>query len=209
MKSDAQTTSSSRPSVGTTAAPVAETPGAVAPVAEAPVNETPGAEAPVSPSSTPAPMETGGVGIGQSWAEQMEAGEDEAFQRSRPVKRPRSQSRRCEPKTPLPFPLQDSEGRLASVLQLYEHVAVQPATPHNVASRGIMHLHPEMLPQKAMCLGNQVACMIAEYHLTSSARGPSSLSPILPTDAPALLPPIKSYVPGITFEGTRDVRVMD
>ena len=214
MKSDAQTASSSRPSVGATAAPVAEPPGAVAlvvetPVAEAPVNETLGAEAPVAPSSTPDPMETGGVGDGQSWAEQMEAGEDEVFQRSRPAKRPQSQSRRREPKTPLPFPLQDSEGRLASVSQLYEHAAVQPAAPHNVAGRGIMHLHPEMLPQKAMHLGNQVTCMITEYHLTSSARGPSSLSPILPVDAAALLPSIKSYVPGVTFEGTRDVRVMD
>ena len=128
MKLDAQTTSSSRPSVGATAAPVAETPGAVdpvteTPVAEAPVAETPGAEVPVAPSSTPAPMETDGVGDGQSWAEQMEAGKDEAFQRSRPMKCPRSQSRRHEPKPSLPFPLQDSEGRLASILQLYEHAA--------------------------------------------------------------------------------------
>ena len=123
MKSDAQTASSSRSSVGAMVAPVAETPGAVdlfteTPVVEAPVNETPGAEAPVAPSSTPAPMETGGVGNGQLWAEQMEAGEDEAFQRSRPAKHPRSQSRRCKPKPPLPFPLQDSEGRLTSILQL-------------------------------------------------------------------------------------------
>ena len=174
MKSDAQTASSSRPSAGATAAPVAETPDAVdpvaeTPVAEAPVDETPGAEAPVAPSSTPAPMETGGAGDGQSWAEQMEAGEDEAFRSSRPVKHPRSQSRRHEPKPPLPFSLQDSEGRLASILQLYKHAAKQPATPHNVASRGIMHLNPEMLPQKATCLVNRVACMIAEYHLTSSA----------------------------------------
>ena len=213
MKSDAQTASSSRPSVGATAAPVTETPGAGAlvtetPVAEAPVDETPGAEAPVAPSSTPAPMETGRAGDGQSWAEQMEAGKDEAFQRSRPAKRARSQSRRHEPKPPLPFPLQDSEGRIASILQLYEHAAEQPVTHHNVAGRGIMHL-PEMLPQKARRLGNQVTCMIAEYHLTSSARGPSSLSSILPADAAALLPPIKSYIPGIAFEGTRDVRVMD
>ena len=214
MKSDAQTASSSRPSVGATAAPVAETPDARAPVmetpvAEPPVNETPGAEAPVAPSSTPAPMETGGAGDGQSWAEQMEAGEDEAFQRSRLAKHPRSQSRRHKPKPPLPFPLQDSEGRLASVSQLYDHVAEQPVAHHNEAGRGIMHLHPEMLPQKARCLGNQVACIITEYHLTSSARGPSSLSPILPGDAAALLPPIKNYIPGVAFEGTRDVRVMD
>ena len=108
-----------------------------------------------------------------------------------------------------PFPLQDSEGRLASVLQLYQHVGEQPAAHHNVATRGIMHLHLEMMPREAMCLGNQVVCMIAEYHLTGSARGPSSLSPVLLEVAATLLPPIKDYVPGIAFEGTRDVRVVD
>ena len=162
MKLDGQTPSSSRPSVGAMVAPITETPVAETPVAEtavvetlvmeAPVDETTGAGAPVAPSSTPAPMETGGVGDGQSWAEQMEAGEDESFQRSRPAKRARSQSRRCEPKPRLPFPLQDSEGRLASVSQLYEHAAAQPAAPHNVAGRAIMHLHLDLLPQKATCL---------------------------------------------------------
>ena len=105
MKSDTQTTSSSRPSVGAMAAPVAETPVAGAPVTETPVVEALGAEAPAAPSNTPAPMETGRAGDGQSWAEQMEAGEDEAFQRSRPAERAWSQSRRCEPRPPLPFPL--------------------------------------------------------------------------------------------------------
>ena len=214
MKSDAQTTSSSRPSVGATASPFAETPVVEAPVvetpvAEAPVDETLGAEAPVAPSSTPAPMETGRAGNGQSWAEQMEAGEDEAFQGSRPMKHAQSQSRRRKPKLPLPFPFQDSEGRLASISQLYEHAAAQPATHHNVAGQAIMHLHPNMLPQKAMCLGNQVTCMILEYHLTGSARGPSSLRPIIPQEVAPLLPPLKNYVLGIAFEGTRDVRVMD
>ena len=214
MKSDTQATSPSRPSVGATVAPIAETPVVEAPVmetpvVEAPANETPGTGAPVAPSGTPAPMETGEVGDGQSWAEQMEAGKDEAFRRSRPTKHTRSQSRRCEPKPLLPFPLQDSEGRLASISQLYEHAAEQPVTHHNVPGRGIMHLHLEMLLQKAAHLGNQVTCMIAEYHLMSSARGPSSLSPILLADAAALLPPIKSYVPGNAFEGSRDVRVMD
>ena len=154
MKSDAQTTSSSRPSAGATEAPVTETPVAEAPVVETTVADaTPGAEALVAPSSTSAPMETGGAGDGQLWAEQMEAGEDEPFQRSRPAKRTRSQSRRREPKPPLPFPLQDSEGRLASVLQLYAHAAEQPVTPHNVAGSVIMHLYPEMLPQNARHLG--------------------------------------------------------
>ena len=197
-QADTQTTSSSEPNVGAMAAPVAETL-----VVEAPVTETP------APSDTPAPMETGRAGNGQSWAKCIKAGTDEGFQRDRPAKRPRSQSRRHKPRPPLPFPLQDSEGRLASILQLYEHVAEQPVTHHNVTGRGIMHLHPEMLPQKARHHGNQVTCMIAEYHLTSSARGPSSLSPIIPEEAAALLPTLKNYVPGIAFEGTRDVRVMD
>ena len=214
MKLDAQTTSSSRPSVGAMAAPVTESPVVEAPVtetpvAEAPVDETPGAEAPVAPSSMPAPMETGRAGDGQSWAEQMEAGEDEAFQRSRPTKHTQSQSRRSEPKLPLPFPLQDSEGRCTSVSQLYEHVAVQPATHHNVAGRAIMHLHLDMLPQKATRLRKQAACMIAEYHLTGSAQDPPSLHPIIPQEVAPLLPPLKNYVLGVAFKGTRNVRVVD
>ena len=60
----------------------------------------------------------------------------------------------------LPFPLQDSEGRIASILWLYKHVGEQPVAHHNVATRGIMHLHLEMMPCEAMCLGNQVVCMI-------------------------------------------------
>ena len=68
MKSDAQAHSSSRPSAGAMAAPVAETPVVevpvavvpvvAAPIAEALVGKVQGAEAPVAPSPTPAPMET-------------------------------------------------------------------------------------------------------------------------------------------------------
>ena len=58
MKAEAPATSSSKPSAGATAAPVTETP-----VAQTPVVETPAAR-----SDTPAPMETGGAGDGQSWA---------------------------------------------------------------------------------------------------------------------------------------------
>ena len=47
-------------------------------------------------NDAPAPMETGGAGDGQSWAEQVEASADDEFQRDRPVKRRRSQSRRRE-----------------------------------------------------------------------------------------------------------------
>ena len=91
----------------------------------------------------------------------------------------------------------------------YKHAGEQPVAHHNVAAQGIIHLHLEMMPCETTCLGNQVICMIAEYHLTGSARGLSSLSPVLPEVATTLLPPIKNYVPGVTFEGTRDVRVVD
>ena len=213
MRSEAQTPSSSRPSAGAMVVPVAEAPIAEAPVAKAAVAETTVmeetlAEAPAAPSFPPAPMETGGVGDGQSWAKWVEAVEEEPFQRSRLAKCPRSQSRRCEPTSQLPFPLQDSEGRFASIAQLYKHAAAQPATPYNVAGWGIRHLHPDLLPQEATSLGNQVACMIAEYHLTASAHQ-SSLHLILPHEAVPLLPPLKNYVPGVSFEGTWDVRVMD
>ena len=50
--------------------------------------------------------------------------------------------------------------------------------------------------------------MIAEYHLTASTRQ-SSLHPILLHEVTSLLPPIKNWVLGVSFEGTRDVRVMD
>ena len=213
MRSDVQVPSSSRPSAEATMVPVAETPIAEAPVAEAAIAETSvmeeaPAEAPIAPSFPPNPMETGGVGDGQSWAERVEAVEEEPFQWSRLAKHPRSQSRRCESTSRLPFPLQDSEGRFASIIQLYEHAAAQPATSHNVAGWEIMYLQPDLLPQKAKCLGNQVACMIAEYHLTASARQ-SSLRPIILHEAASLLPPLKSYVLGVSFKGTQDVRVMD
>ena len=93
-------TGSSEPSAGATMAPVKETPVAC-------------------PDDTPAPMETGGTGDGWLWAEWVEAGIDEEFQKDRPAKRCRSQSKRWEERPTLPFPLRDSEGRLASVLQLY------------------------------------------------------------------------------------------
>ena len=51
--------------------------------------------------------------------------------------------------------------------------------------------------------------MIAKYHLTSSARVSTTLSPVLPEATKLLLPAIKMYVSNISFEGTRDVRVLD
>ena len=51
--------------------------------------------------------------------------------------------------------------------------------------------------------------MIAEYHLTSNAQGSSSLSPVFPEVVRDLLPPIEDYIGGGTFQGTRDVRVVE
>ena len=128
MKAEATATSSCKPSAGAMVASGAETPVAEAPVAETPVAQTPVAETPAARSDTPAPMETGRAGDGQSWAECIKAGIDEEFQQDRPVRHRQSQSRRCEQRPMLPFPFQDSEGRLTSILQLYEHAGEQPAT---------------------------------------------------------------------------------
>ena len=73
--------SSSEPSAGATAAPTQETPTEESPVAEAPVSDAPC-------SDTPAPMGTGGVGDGQSWAEQVETGLEAEFRQARPPKHP-------------------------------------------------------------------------------------------------------------------------
>ena len=158
-------------------------------------------------ADVPAPMETGRAGNSQSWSEQTEAKDN--FKRYRPVKHPRSQSWRWEDRPPFPFLLQDEEGRCTSAQEVYMHSGQQPPAHHNVATMGITHLHLEVLPRDARSLGNQVLCMIAEYHLTSHAQGSSSLSLVLPEAARDLLPPIDSYVGGMAFHGTRDVRVVE
>ena len=170
------------------------------------------AEAPIpgpSHSSPPALMETGRARDGQSWANWAEASMEAEFRQARPPKHPRSQSRKWDVVLMLPFPLQDSEGRHASVMRLYEHAVEQQPPPDGVAGEAIRHLHIHLLPWDTRRLGNQVACMIAEYHLRSSARVSLTQSPILPEAAKPLLPNLKLYVPNISFEGLRDVRVMD
>ena len=63
-QAETMATSSSEPSTGATATPVEETP-----VTQAPVTQTPIPQAPATSFDAPAPMETGGAGDGQSWAE--------------------------------------------------------------------------------------------------------------------------------------------
>ena len=193
---------SREPSARATTAPTQLTPIEESPVVEAPV---PGAPR----SDTPAPMETGRAGYGQSWAEQVETGLEAEFRQARPLKCPHSQSRRWEMRPTLPFPLQDAEGRLASVMKLYEHVGEQPPPCDGIVGKCIRHLHTHMMPQDMRQLGNQVVCMIVEYHLMNSAPVLSTLSPVLPEVAKLLLPPLKSYVSNVTFEGAQDVRVLD
>ena len=164
MRAETQVPSSGRPSAEATVVPVAETAIVDTPIAEAPVAGAPVvepavmeetlAEAPTATPSLPAPMETGGAGDGPSWAKQVEGVEEEPFQHSRPAKHPRSLSRRWEPTSRLPFPLQDHAGRFASIMQLYKHAAAQCVTSHNTAGRAIRHLHPKLLPHQATSLGN-------------------------------------------------------
>ena len=137
----------SRPSIGMTAAPTQETPAKEPPVQKAPV-------AGPSHSDTPALMEMGGAGDGQTWAKWVETSSEAEFQWARPLKCPRSQSRRRKTELRLPFPLQDAEGRLASIERLYEYVGEQPSPRDDVTGQAIRHLHPEILPQDVRRLGN-------------------------------------------------------
>ena len=191
---------------------MSEIPAKEPPMSEIPAKKSPMSEAPVAGPSrpnTPAPMETGGAGDGQTWVEQVETSAEAEFQWARPPKHPCSQSRRWETGPRVPFPLQDKEGRLAFIERLYQYAGEQLPPPDDVAGRAIRHLHPEIPPRDAQRLGNQVICMFAEYHLTSSARVSTTLSPVLPEAAKLLLPAIKMYVSNISFEGTQDVRVLD
>ena len=58
----------------------------------------------------PAPMETGGVGDGWSWVDQVKASADDEFWRDRPKKHHRSQSRRWEDRPTHPFPSRITRG---------------------------------------------------------------------------------------------------
>ena len=180
--------------------------------AEGPVTNisTPSLEASAPQGATtdaPAPMEKGGAGDSQSWVDQAQAEND--FQKDRPAKHCQSHSRRREVLPVIPFPLQDDAGRHASVQQLYVNAGQQPPAPHNVATVGILCLHPEVLPHVTRSIGNQVLCMIAEYHLNSQVQGMLNLSLVLPEVAEHLLPPIEDYMGGGGSQRIRDMRVVE
>ena len=153
-------------------------------------------------SDSPTPMETGGVGDGQSWAEQAEASATEEWRRGRPTKHRWSASRKWEGQSTNPFPLQDSKGRREAVQQLYRHAGELTPACHDVAAQGMVHHYPGM-----ESLNNQVLCMISEYHLTCLSQGSSCISLVLLEAAKDLLPPIEEYLADDSFHGTRDLRV--
>ena len=155
------------------------------------------------------PMETGGVGDGQSWAEQAKASTDEEWRRGRPTKHHRSVSRKWEGWSTNPFPLQDSEGRHEAVQQLYQHIGEHTPAHHDVAAQRMARHYPDMGLGEAKSLNNQVLCMISEYHLTCLSQGSSGISLVLPEVAKDLLPPIEEYLAGDGFQGTRDLRVLE
>ena len=160
-------------------------------------------------SSSPAPMETGGGGDGQSWSEQAEASANEEWRRGRPTKRHRSMSRKWEGRSTNPFSLQDSEERHEAVQQLYQHAGELTLACHNVAAQGMAGHYPGMELGEAKSLNSQVLCMISEYHLTCLSQGSSCISPVLLEAAKDLLPPIEEYLADDSFQGTRDLRVLE
>ena len=146
---------------------------------------TPGREGSVTQgagSDPPVPMETGGVGDGRSWVEQVEAAHPpskEEWRRDRPAKQCWSSPRRWEIPSPHPFLLQDSEGRHEAVQQLYHHAGEHTPAHHDVAAQGMATHHPDLEAGVTKSLNNMVLCMISEYHVTCLSQGPSYVSPVL------------------------------
>ena len=128
--------------------------------------------------------------------------------RSCSKKHRRSQSRRRDSRPTAPFPLQDQEGRLQALQTLYEEAGEHKLASEITALRGLQVSHPEMGAEELQRLNNQVLLMIAEYHLTSASQGTHCILPVLPEGAARLMPPVDEYLPG-SFEGCRDIRVMD
>ena len=162
-------------------------------------------------SDPPVPMETGGAGDGQSWVEQAKAkaSADEEWRRGRATKHRQSVSRKWEGQSTNPFLLQDSEGRHEVVQQLYWHAGECTLACHDVAAQGMARHYPGMGSGEAKSLNNQVLCMISDYHLTCLSQGSSCISPVLPEAAKDLLPPVEEYLADDSFQGTRDLRVVE
>ena len=168
-----------------------------------------GSETQGAHSNPPTPMETGGAGDGQSWAEQVEAGAEDKWRRDRPAKHCRSSPRRQEVWSTNPFLLQDSEGRHKAVQQLYWHAGEHTPAHHDVAAQGMASHHPDLELGAVKSLNNQVLCMISEYHLMCLSQGSSSISQVLLEAAKDLLPPVEEYLTDGNFQGSRDVRVKE
>ena len=130
-------------------------------------------------SDAPTPMETGGVGDGQSWAEQAKASTDDEWRRDRPAKHHCSVFSKQEGRSTNPFPLQDSQGRHEVVQQLYLHAGELTPAHHDVAAQEMACHHPDMDSGMAKSLNNQVLCMISEYHLMCLSQASSSISLVL------------------------------
>ena len=163
-------------------------------------------------SDPPVPMETGGVGDGWSWAEQVKAAHPpskEEWRRDRPAKWCQSSPRRWEIQSPHPFLLQDSEGRHEAIQQLYHHAGEHILARHNVAAQGMATHHPDLEVGVTKSLNNMVLCMISEYHLTCLSQGPSYVSSVLLEAAKNLLPSLEEYRAGGDFQGTWDARVLE
>ena len=107
------------------------------------------------------PMDPGGAGDSSYRLGRGESGEWTSSLR----KCCHSLSKKHDSQPAIPFPLQDYQGRVGAVQQLYQHAGEQGLASQQMAALGLKAYHPEMELEDLTSLNNQILLMIAEYHL--------------------------------------------
>ena len=113
-----------------------------------------------------------------------------------------------EPQGP-PYLIEMAQSRQEAIGQIYDQVDGKDPPSHNIASEALRAYYTRVNPQTLNTWACQILCMISEYHMACTTRGPPVTSPILPGELKDRLPPLTDYAPPEDRSGATDVRVRD
>ena len=157
-------------------------------------------------------------GDATSWAatmdkedEEREQGWDKPRARSHKRRREASRSWSAPECLSLPFPLQSDEERKQACKSLYEAVRDINVIQSNWMFEMIMAclVNDRCSQGDVVQFTNLLLASLAEYHMTTSVRPHSSMSPILPKEINKRLPDISEYMPPEDEFVLVDVRLKD